>query len=848
MLQHSVPPGRPLAAAPRGPWLAALALLWVPSAPAPSAQPTTAPFGFRALEIFKTESNALGLQAVDVNGDGLVDLVLANNAEGTIELRLQRPASEIAAAGEAGGSPGSQAPPSKPIGRENEVDSDPRFRVEKLYTERVVTSLAVADFNGDSRPDVAYYGRPAELVVLYQGDVWGTERAEFPIRDGSQSPYALGTADLDGDGRADLILLAKSKTYLLLQKEGGGLGQPVEIPNSFEETMALEALDIDGDDRLDLIGFAPSREEPVTVRRQGEGGFGPEVVFRLRPITSWCVAPLATRAGAPPRPTLLVVRRSSRRLEGLCWRRSPSPSGLGPPHLLALGAGAQSDTSRRLLADVDGDGRTDVLVSYPEEARIGLTFQDASGQLSRRAVYPSLAGVVGLDVGDVDGDGKVEVVVVSRKEKAIGLSRWDGGRLTFPRTWPLDAEPSVVAVGPLRGPAGDPSDPASPPAPDCVFLVVKRDGQPHLLVFRVGTDGERSVLADMQLELEDPTPSALRVLDADDDGDSDLLVFVPYEAPHLLRQEPGAAGEGESEGGLLFRDISRDPDFGLGQLAKLRPSALTTTRWGRQEDGETTAMLVASKSYVRALRLSPDGRLEVLDQLGARGEAAQIDAAVLIDVDGEAGREAVLFDRSSMSLEILHRRSDSTFELTASVPIPRLELVEMTARDLNGDGREDLALIGKKRIAVLHVERDAPGLEPALQYSEEDHEDIGQPADLTVGDLNGDGTADVVVSTSPRYRLAFLALESEDGAEPKPGSRLVARKRCTFPVFEEKSYMRRSSGNFGPRQMVVRDMDADGLEDLLLLIHDRILLYLQDDLRGAAGAAASPASSDRTNR
>ena len=52
------------------------------------------------------------------------------------------------------------------------------------------------------------------------------------------------------------------------------------------------------------------------------------------------------------------------------------------------------------------------------------------------------------------------------------------------------------------------------------------------------------------------------------------------------------------------------------------------------------------------------------------------------------------------------------------------------------------------------------------------------------------------------------------------------KQALSFGIFEEKSYSRRGT-NFGPKQMLVDDIDGDDAADLLLLIHDRILLYLQ---------------------
>ena len=49
----------------------------------------------------------------------------------------------------------------------NEVPSDRRMRLVSLPVNKDVGSLQAGDFNGDGKPDLAFYGTPAELVILF---------------------------------------------------------------------------------------------------------------------------------------------------------------------------------------------------------------------------------------------------------------------------------------------------------------------------------------------------------------------------------------------------------------------------------------------------------------------------------------------------------------------------------------------------------------------------------------------------------------------------------------------------------------------------------------------------------
>src|SRR5208283_2815575 len=130
-----------------------------------------------------------------LDGDGLNDLIVVNNARSKIIL-LYNQTGKTNAASKTGLSVKHEI---------NELPPDARFRMESIASEKRISSLVVADLNGDGRPDIAYYGEPQELVVLYnEGTNGWSAPKRWPISDGKLEPYALASGDLNGDGREDL--------------------------------------------------------------------------------------------------------------------------------------------------------------------------------------------------------------------------------------------------------------------------------------------------------------------------------------------------------------------------------------------------------------------------------------------------------------------------------------------------------------------------------------------------------------------------------------------------------------------------------------------------------------------
>ena len=104
-------------------------------------------FGFGGPEIFPIENQIAQAKCADMDGDGLNDLVLVNNARSKITLLFNQTGKT--------NDPSLLADRAK---REiNELPPDARFRIQSIASEKRISSLVVADLNSDKRPDMAYY-------------------------------------------------------------------------------------------------------------------------------------------------------------------------------------------------------------------------------------------------------------------------------------------------------------------------------------------------------------------------------------------------------------------------------------------------------------------------------------------------------------------------------------------------------------------------------------------------------------------------------------------------------------------------------------------------------------------
>jgi len=296
--------------------------------------------------------------AGDIDGDGAIDLVVADVDGRAVWLLGQDPAS-----------PG-------------------RFLAPRRIASDVYTyGVTIDDFNGDGAPDVAIADAQqgaGRVVMLYQDPAQrGSFQPAGSLALPGSSSGAVASGDLDGDGRADLfvaIALAASGSTpnkvlgISLQRPDGSMGPVTTMaPQQGLNVGRLAVADYDGDGRNDLFAyFTPSSSEfraRLTVLLQGtaSGAFLPPANTSLTNVNGIDDAVFADLDG-DARPDAAVA--------GFFPVGSPSTVESRLHRFTQLGAGAFAlvssrdipfSASRVTAGDVDGDGRNEVVVLGPED-------------------------------------------------------------------------------------------------------------------------------------------------------------------------------------------------------------------------------------------------------------------------------------------------------------------------------------------------------------------------------------------------------------------------------------------------------------------------------------------------
>lgn len=726
-------------------------------------------------EIAKVTWDTRGLRSADFDGDGRLDAALINNDNAKIVLLYQRTPGEVAK---------SQRRAVSRNRWEPEVE-DSRFEKVSIPTEQRHLALAAADFDGNGRPDLALTGVEDALTVKFQAED-GTFAKSWRWKDFEPSASTEGmiAADLNGDKRADLAVLGKGKLLVFLQGAAGGFTEPTVYLTGEDRTGQIFAEDADGDGSTDLLYIAGSGEGTIRLRRQtAPGVFSAEIAL---PYTIPAYAAVASR-DAGGRLMLTRVNAKSNLIERHAFTTgAPEAGGAMLPTIYNMPAGMK--VAAHAIGDFNGDGRDDVVVGDSKAAQVALFIQQADGSFGEPRIFPSFTGITGLAAISPASGKAATLAVVSRKE-GFGVSRLTAdGRLEFPSTVALKGEPvSVIAT---EGRA---------------VVLVEEERKWRIEQF-TSADGKAwagagsKALAALKRE-----PSGLAVGDLNGDKRADLLVMVPREPALILT---GGAD------GLLAEPLKETANM-RSQLADL--SAERTTIVDIDGDGRAEILTTAT-GYARSIRLSPgDADVAVVDQYNARQPGDKLAIPAFLDVDGDGSNELVFAEAGTAFFQTLKKEKDGVYRSAKRLEGIAGEMVAALPAKLGTANESHLLVVGRDRFWTAPFGGNRPKLELVSSYDT----DLQNCDYYTAApaDLNGDGKEEIVAFDKTSHLLEVLS-PGATGAQPW-------KSLMHFVLFEENIRFRGRKGDTAVREMLFRDFTGDGRTDILLLVHDRILLFPQ---------------------
>ena len=374
--------------------------------------------------------------------------------------------------------------------------------------------VASADLDRDGSPDFVISTSSGAVLYMNRGPAGLVDETVMRLPAGLQGSDGPVVGDVDGDGWADLLLLADSSPgvdVVLFSNGFGGFLPPIPLPMASAVTSDAELVDIDLDGDLDLVraigssGHANTSGKDTLLLNDGLGGFTPLLSFESAAWNSSLIPSTGVTSFDANRDGVL----------DLFFTRADSGSATGSPGarnllLLGRGAGQYIDASVGLPSfednsydavplDLDGDGDLDLVVANSllglggassgdvlvnqgglQGGRAG-AFQDRFDSIEET---PTIAEAIRLGplCADVDGDGRKDVLFRVHDLPPGGEQPLFLGRgLDFERATPFGAGSFIAAGG--------------------AFADIDGDGDPDLLLTSAGSAAGGSQLGHARLFL-----------------------------------------------------------------------------------------------------------------------------------------------------------------------------------------------------------------------------------------------------------------------------------------------------------------------------------------------------------
>jgi hypothetical protein len=286
-------------------------------------------------------------------------------------------------------------------------NGDGTFTQQTNTTAPGCVTYIVADLNQDKHADVICGGNGS--LAAYSGDGYGNFQKATGFELGSAGLFTgLASADFNKDGKLDFVAVSPVLTAGIRYYAGYGdatFASSLLLQNTtISAPGSIAAADFDGDENTDLL--VSSGFFSYIISGAGNGTFDLASATRL-PLSS------SSSITVPPG-TLTVVS----------------------PWVAA--------------ADLDGDGKTDVITANTYTTMLGLLVNDGTGKFPSTLTdftHPIDAGTSQLNTADLNGDGLPDIILANNTTQNISVFLSIKPRVAATATLTPSANPQLVGSG-----------------------------------------------------------------------------------------------------------------------------------------------------------------------------------------------------------------------------------------------------------------------------------------------------------------------------------------------------------------------------------------------------------------
>jgi hypothetical protein len=156
------------------------------------------------------------------------------------------------------------------------------------------------------------------------------------------------------------------------------------------------------------------------------------------------------------------------------------------------------------------------------------------------------------------------------------------------------------------------------------------------------------------------------------------------------------------------------------------------------------------------------------------------------------------------------------WQVVRNMTLPVSEFTTLQPLALGGKTANSVAFMGLNSVSWMPLSGDVWELAELDSYETPIKD--GFLHDVVSGDLNNDGRKDLVFLETAKNYLDLVLFDASH--------KLIPANR--WQVFEQRTFRGQRNNVAEPREALVTDVTGDKKNDLVIVVHDRILVYPQE--------------------